>query len=303
MSRIFVSYSRESQDIVKTMVKDIEDLGHNPWFDQELTGGQAWWDQILDRIRKCNIFVYALTPEALESHACKLELDYAYKLKKTILPILVADGVSTSLLPTALYEIQFVDYRHKDKQAVIAVNKAINNLPAPQPLPDPLPKSPEVPISYLGELKEQIETTEALTFQEQSTMVLRLEEGLKEKDNSNDVRHLLERLRKREDLFAKVASKIDDILSSVTKLSAEPDPSRIKTNIIHLSTERLEHTMQRNLWLVMVVIFLLGGFGGLGGGLSPYIHEVFSSVGAFWVMIAIWCGTIALMYFVWRWVK
>jgi len=164
MLQIFISYSRQIQDMAKTLIQDFESLGHTVWFDQELTGGQVWWDQVLLRIRECDLFVFVLAPEALDSPACKLEYTYAFSLHKTILPILVADGVSINLLPPALSIIQFVDYRRLDRHAAFALIKALNNLPTPQPLPDPLPEPPEAPISYLGKLKIQIETMANLSL-------------------------------------------------------------------------------------------------------------------------------------------
>ena len=123
MSAICLSYSRQSKEIVRTLADDIEALGHTVWFDQELTGGQAWWDQILERVRDCEVFVFALAPEALNSTACKREYQYAADLGKPILPVLVAEGVSINLLPPALSAIQFVDYQEQDRNAAFRSEK------------------------------------------------------------------------------------------------------------------------------------------------------------------------------------
>ena len=223
MIRIFISYNRESQDVVRTLAQDFEEFGHKVWFDYELTGGQAWWGQILERIRECDLFVFTLSPQALDSYACKLEWTYAFVLCKTILPILVADGVSMNLVPPELSALQHVDYRSQDKKAVFALNKALTKLPAPQPLPDPLPEPPEIPVSYLSNLKDQIETTQSLSFQEQSALVLQLKERLANQDESNDVRKLLQHLRKRDDLLAKISREIDSLLIGTAKVSPEPE--------------------------------------------------------------------------------
>ena len=175
MSAIRLSYSRQSKEIVRTLADDIEALGHTVWFDQELTGGQACWDQILERVRDCEVFVFALAPEALNSTACKREYQYAADLGKPILPVLVAEGVSINLLPPALSAIQFVDYQEQDRNAAFRLAKAIYTIPPPGPLPDPLPVPPEVPISYLGGLAEQVRTTSTtLGFEEQSAWWLSL---------------------------------------------------------------------------------------------------------------------------------
>ena len=47
MTNIFISYNRKAEAITKALADDFEDLGHTVWFDQEISGGQAWWDQIL----------------------------------------------------------------------------------------------------------------------------------------------------------------------------------------------------------------------------------------------------------------
>ena len=62
MSRIFISYSSKNRALVEALANDLETLGHEIWFDKELSGGQSWWDQILQGIRACDLFVFALTP-------------------------------------------------------------------------------------------------------------------------------------------------------------------------------------------------------------------------------------------------
>ena len=48
-----------------------------------------------------DVFVLVLDPAALDSSAYKLEYGYAADLGKSILPVLVSDGVPTNLLPPA----------------------------------------------------------------------------------------------------------------------------------------------------------------------------------------------------------
>ncbi len=112
MPRFFICYSSQNKDKVKALVDDIQDLGYNVWFDEELSGGLEWWDEILVNIRKCDIFMFALSPESLDhSPACKRELKYATDLHKTILPVSVADGVSIKQFPPVLSKKQVIDYR------------------------------------------------------------------------------------------------------------------------------------------------------------------------------------------------
>jgi hypothetical protein len=57
MARIFISYDRESRAIATSLAADIELLGHTAWFDKEIGGGRAWWDQILAQVRECDVFI------------------------------------------------------------------------------------------------------------------------------------------------------------------------------------------------------------------------------------------------------
>jgi len=84
MARIFITYNRRNLDAVTALAHDLEDAGHHVWFDQAVAGGHRWWDSILAQVRGCDLFIFALTLESLESHACRQELDYAVRLRKTI---------------------------------------------------------------------------------------------------------------------------------------------------------------------------------------------------------------------------
>src|SRR5262245_64690044 len=87
VKRVFVSYSRHNQAAVGQLVHDLNAVGVQTWHDQALSGGQPWWDNILGNIRACDIFLFALSPESLESEACKSELAYVGQLGKPIIPM------------------------------------------------------------------------------------------------------------------------------------------------------------------------------------------------------------------------
>jgi hypothetical protein len=213
MSSIFISYNRDSAAVAGTLAGDCKALGHNVWFDQELSGGQAWWNQILAMIRSCDVFVLVLNPEALESTACKREYGYAADLGKPIVPVLVTEGLQLNLLPRILSQIQFVDYRKQDREAAFRLARALLAVPPPSLLPDPLPPEPEAPVSYLGNLTEQIDADTPLGYERQSALLVDLKRGLRNKETAEDTRTLLARLRSRHDLYAAIAEEIDDLLS------------------------------------------------------------------------------------------
>jgi len=214
MATVFISYNRQSKAVVDGLASDIGALGHTVWFDQDLSGGQAWWEKILATIRACDVFVFVLDPASLNSTACRREYGYAADLGKSVLPILTSQGVSTNLLPPALSQIQVLDYRDRNPEAALRLARAFGSMPPAAPLPNPLPPSPEVPISYLGGLAEKVDAASTLALAEQSALVLDLKHGLRDHETAEDTRTLLARLRKRRDLFASVAEEIDELLAA-----------------------------------------------------------------------------------------
>ena len=92
---VFVSYARQDRDIVAALCNDLELLGREVWIDERLRGGQEWWDQILDHIRSCDVFVWTVSPASVASKACRSELEYASALGRAILPVKVKDVFAT----------------------------------------------------------------------------------------------------------------------------------------------------------------------------------------------------------------
>lgn len=209
--KLFISFSSRNRRYVQELGQDLEAFGHTVWFDAELSGGMAWWDTILKQIRECDVFVLALTPEALESYPVKLELTYAASLNKPILPVLLAD-VDIKLLPQPLSVIQYVDYRQRDRHSALTLGKAISSLPPAKPLPDPLPPPPELPLAPLIRLKTQLNAP-TLSFEEQLNLVFELKSFLSRQETYDDARQLLEALRARADVYARVGYEIDGLLN------------------------------------------------------------------------------------------
>src|SRR5687767_5868177 len=85
--RPFVSYSRPDAAIVQQLVAELHDLGYDPFFDAEITGGQLWWQVILDRIEQSDVFIPLVTYNFLNSEACYRETLWASSLNLTILPL------------------------------------------------------------------------------------------------------------------------------------------------------------------------------------------------------------------------
>ena len=224
--KVFVSYGREDTGVAGTVTEDLRELGHEVWYDRELTGGQNWWHSILQQIRDCDLFILILTTSSLESQACAREWNYAASVRRRILPVLCSPDVKVNLLPPALSELQFVNACAQDKKAALALMKALNHLPDLAPLPEPLPPEPAIPTSYLGGVRVRVDAPEALSDQEQSFVFVEIKRALRDRHSKDDALELLELFRRRKDLLAHIADEIDEVLA---KHRTEPSvalPSR-----------------------------------------------------------------------------
>lgn len=224
--QIFISYARDDLEHVRSLHDDLTAAGFEVFFDLELTGGQSWWDSLLERIRRCDVFVPVVTTKWLESAACKLETGYANDVGRAVLPIFFQDGLSR-LLPADLAAKQGVRLEEGDRRALLHLVADLNALPEQAPLPDPLPQPPAAPISYLTALHEKVATPHETSRRDQELLLAEFRRRLGSGEDRAELAILLRRFRRRDDLNVHVAEAIDALLDS---LEPEPrtgrDPSR-----------------------------------------------------------------------------
>ena len=153
--RIFVSYARDDDVLVRALVSDLERLHHDVWLDRDLDGGQTWWEIILEQIKSSDVFVAALSPESLVSTACLLELSYAASLNRHLLPVVVRN-VEIDVAPDTIHRTQVIDYRERSPESAISLSNALSSMDAPSPLPEPLPDPPPLPLTRMRRLHLEI---------------------------------------------------------------------------------------------------------------------------------------------------
>jgi S1-C subfamily serine protease len=209
-SCFFVSYARENRPLVNQLRAGLEQLGYKVWIDDRLSGGQAWWEELLRQIRLCDAIIVAVSPALLESQASTLEREYARRLGKVMLPVSVRP-IRHELLPPDLAAVQMVDYSDPTTAAAFALADALAHLPASPDLPEPLPDPPTVPLSYLSDLTARVHAP-SLTLDEQLALVSRLRSALGKETEHQPAMDLLHTLQRREDLYHEPAREIASIL-------------------------------------------------------------------------------------------
>jgi hypothetical protein len=267
---IFLSYSRQNQSTVQKLAADLEALGHRVWFDRELSGGQRWWESIIEQVRGCDAFVLAVSPQSLDSEACRRELAYARALGKPLLPVLLGEAVSTNLLPSALAEIQLVQYREAHHESALRLARAFTTLHVAPPVPEPAPVAPPAPRSYLGGLQDRLSGSDLLDGDTQSALLLGIKRALKDPADAADGRRLLEQLRRHPNLLYSVAIEIDEIDRPATPTDSRPAVAVAATRAaVDASPEpppraqRASMTRGRAAWISALAGWLVGVLGML----------------------------------------
>ena len=162
MKKVFISYSRKSEDQVDDLIEDLRKLGLEVLSDRNLPGGQPWWDRILDQLEAADVVIIAIDETFTKSIAVGREYDYACKLNIPVLPVVVAGEIRTEDWPTGLDSLHLVDYRGDHRDGGLFLGRAFGAMPDRGPVPDPMPERPPVPRSDLDDIKDQIASSEPL---------------------------------------------------------------------------------------------------------------------------------------------
>ncbi len=104
---LFVSYSRAQWEIAAGLASWLRSAGFTTWFDDTIAGGQAWWDQILREIRKCDVLLACVSEDYRASDACDKERAYALAWNRNILPLRVTE-ITADQGPSELNQWQWV---------------------------------------------------------------------------------------------------------------------------------------------------------------------------------------------------
>src|SRR4051794_17305861 len=216
MARLFVSYARRDMTVVAQLVNELREMGHEPFYDQDLTGGQRWWDVLLTRIEECDGFLPVLSDAYLESEACHLEARWASDVGVPILPLDLG-GVASEMVDPQVAQTNWIRYGLEDRTSIARLARALGSLP-PRTPPASEPVRPPVPVTYLTATRQEIHDAEIISVDRQLAIIATLRIKLGTEDDAS-ARTLLTELRRRPDVAYASAVEIDHVLGS-------PRPSR-----------------------------------------------------------------------------
>lgn len=87
MSDVFISYSRKERAFADRLAIELEKNGRSVWIDRVgIRFTAEWWEEIKLGIEGSDNFVLIMSPDSMASPVCHLEIEYARKLTKRIIP-------------------------------------------------------------------------------------------------------------------------------------------------------------------------------------------------------------------------
>ena len=219
--KIFISYKSDDRKKVEKIVDNLETLGFQVWYDQELKTGEKWWKKILSEIRNADIFIFMMSEKSLKSVACKKEWHYALDLKKPILPIQLGKEISHDIIFDELREINILSYHPSFldiKHEVDWIKNLSKNLNHRRdeivPLPNPLPTEPTTPMgsSKLCVINEKLMDNIPLSLDEQKIMIADLQEILHSSTDPKGAMDSLKDMQSKSWISVLIADQIKGIL-------------------------------------------------------------------------------------------
>src|SRR5262245_52651008 len=108
MTSIFISYDRDDRPLTRQLATQLRRVyGFDQvWYDENIRGGEDWWDEIRRQIADREIFMYLLSEDSATSPYCQAEHAEAQRLHKEVLPVRIAP---VKEIPDHLKQIQYVD--------------------------------------------------------------------------------------------------------------------------------------------------------------------------------------------------
>ena len=86
-SYLFVSYAHVNADQVYPEIGWLNEAGINIWYDEGITPGSRWSEELAAAIEGCALFLVFLTKESVQSENCLNEIDFALRRKRPFLAI------------------------------------------------------------------------------------------------------------------------------------------------------------------------------------------------------------------------
>lgn len=117
---IAVCYARKNSEQVYPCIAQWQSAGYRVWYDEGISLGVNWEDEVARRLAKAEQVVFFLSQDTMKSHWTRRELSYSLNKKKEVLPLLlektdIPDGWAFLLNPIQFIELYRLSPERRDE--------------------------------------------------------------------------------------------------------------------------------------------------------------------------------------------
>ncbi len=129
MPDVFISYSRRDRGFIDEITAYLDGAQFSYWLDvEDLHPADIWREDLKSAIIESDNLLFAISPDAIDSEHCRMELDFAVSHNKRIIPVVCRDLRENQDLPRALGERQWLPLALEgDGASLEAIGAAIRN--------------------------------------------------------------------------------------------------------------------------------------------------------------------------------
>ena len=86
---IFVSYSHQDESAVYPILEVLSQSGCRLWYDEGIIVGSEWPEMIAEHLSGCKVFLAFISPNSVQSHNCRKELNFAIQMQKNVVSVVL----------------------------------------------------------------------------------------------------------------------------------------------------------------------------------------------------------------------
>ena len=280
MADVFISYARKDLERVRPLVSAIEGAGYSVFWDRKTPAGMTWRQFIGKALDEAKSVIVVWSESSITSDWVLEEADDG-KERGILIPVQLDDVRP----PLGFRSVQHENLREWDGDPehsraknllrsiamITGVTPKIQTTFLNEKKSEAPPKSstqtnanrdaslPEAPISYLGNLAEQVDTPAILSYEQQKALLLNIERAMHEDSVAEPAVILLRKFSKRSDLFASIAEGIDSLSNFNATGSASIPSSLEATDEKHAQRTNAPQSFTNSLGMKFVLV-LAGTF-------------------------------------------
>jgi hypothetical protein len=113
--RIFISYAHQDYPLIQSISASVKDSNDLIWIDRNvIMPGDEWRGKIQKALKSSYCIIFFASTSSVKSKEVKLEIDYAIKLRKRVIPVLL----EKCNLPYEVSNLQHINLTYRNQEEV-----------------------------------------------------------------------------------------------------------------------------------------------------------------------------------------